>query len=266
MMVPVFLAVVLGACTGSLPEGQVAHQASKIKELEKLPETGKEDAALIDSAQLITGLYEGKTVIPSKDYSGFSYSFDFEERENMVRIRSVDTIAEYKVEYLIVLKDTAGGYSESEFSAFDDSYEFVESYFRVDGKRVDFSEQFFLNLAEEQLTPALIWYDNDFGISSKYYSVNGKDYFLIRGLDLYCNGRQCTGYQIFVIRKSGEELKASAFYFSGLYPYDFENTFLFDQDRDGIPEMFVPKDVDELGGTSDFDIYELEFSRPAKVE
>ena len=265
MIIQVFIAVFLGGCTSSLPNEQAA-KSIETADTFSLQQNDYREVNLVDSTQLITELYKGKEIIPSEGYSDFSYSVSFDEGKKLVTVKSSNTVGGNKVEYFIELKDTAGIYSKDEFSTFDDSYKYVRSYFRVNGKRVEVSKTGLANLPNEKPAPSLLWYEKDFGISGKYHKIGKKEFFLLRGLDLYCNGRQCTSYQVFVIQKKKRKIKANTFYFSGLYPYDFENTFLFDEDGDGNPEMFVPKDIGELRDTGDFEKFELEFSRPVKME
>lgn len=265
MVAHILIAFIFGGCTNNFSNEKPV-RLIEIADTSSLQLYDDPKANLADSASLITELYKEKNIIPAEEYSDFSYSVSFDEVKKLITVKSSNIMAGYKVEYFIELKDTAGIYSKDEFSMFDDSYKYLRSYFRINGEKVELSKKGLANLPNEKPAPSLLWYGKDFGISGKYHKIGGREFFLLRGLDLYCNGRQCTGYQVFAIQKRKTQIKASSLYFSGLYPYDFENTFLFDEDRDGNPEMFVPQNISELRDIGDFDKFELKFFGPVKIE
>lgn len=262
----ILFSISLDSCTENNFTNQNDNQSDKLQNISNTEATTTKEFTLVDSSKLITNLYKDRNIISSKDYSNFTYSVNFDKKESIIQIKSTNTLGGYKVNYFIILKDTLGIYSENQFSTFDDSYKYIKSYFEIDGKKLDLTNVELSNLTGEKVVPSLLWYDQHFGISAKYYNVKDKEYFLIQGLDLYCNGSQCTDYQVFIINKSKEDFQTNAFYFSGLYPYTFENTFLFDEDKDGNFEFFVPKDVKKLDKITDFNIYELEFPMPVKIK
>jgi len=167
-----------------------------------------------------------------------------------VTIKSSTRVKGINISYFISLKDTANIYTSKNFNLAGE-YKYLGSYFELDGKKVDLTNVKISN-NDEFTKPGIIWYESDFGTALKYYNINGKEIFLINGLNYYCNGRYCASYQVFVLQRQEEKLNASTLYYDGQYPFDFENTFLFDSDKDSTPEIYVPKKVEKLNSRSDF--------------
>ena len=212
--------------------------------------------ALQDSSKLIALLYRDLTKFPFKAYSDFSYEVSYNVENKLITIKSSNTIEGNEIDYFILFKDTANVYVREEYSYTDYSYKYIKSYFSINGQEVDLTKINISDLENQKTEPSLLWYGKDFGISAKFYKIEEKEYFLIRGLNLYCNGNHCSSYQMFLLQKDNNRVKASTYYFSGLYPYDFENTFLFNN-NEGKPKFFLPKEVDELKTIEDFELIEV---------
>jgi|GEM_PF-4445407 len=227
-----------------------------------------ENLQIADSSHLITQLYRNVNIISAKEYFDFSYDFSYNPKENTILIKSSKRLDEHKIEYFIVLQNIEEQFNKKNFTPYDDSYKYLSSYFKIDGQKVNLTNIKLSNKDTRLTEPALVWYDESFGISAKHYKLKSKEIFLLRGINLYCNGNQCIDYQIFVIQLQSGHSTANTLYFSGKYPYDFENTFLFDKNADGNPEIFVPKSTRnrELQDISDFEMYTINLSDITKAE
>ena len=111
-------------------------------------------------------------------------------------------------------------------------------------------------MPKRKVYPSGTWHWSIEGSAVKYCKIANKDFYLINGADLYCNGTHCTSYQVYVIAKEGDAVSVNALYFNGIFPYTFENTHFLDIQSDGNPEIFVLKrNVINIKGLDDFDIY-----------
>lgn len=111
----------------------------KVEEYQ-IVDAGINKVILTDSASLITKLYESLTLLPSNEFSDFSYDVNYSSRKKIITIESSNEVAGHKIDYFIVLKDTANLYSKGEFSIHDYSYEILDTYFKIDGEKIDLLE------------------------------------------------------------------------------------------------------------------------------
>lgn len=210
----------------------------------------------VDSVKLLTSLYKDVKVIPSKTFADFSYDLLYDDHAREVTVKSSKNVEETMIEYFIVFKFLGNDFDRSTFSTSDDAVcQYVTSYFKVDNDSINL-ERSLRNNQKEKVAPSLLWYGKDFGITGRCYKFKGKQYFLLRGLDLYCNGHHCTAYQLFAIEKYKSHSKVEVFESAAVYPYDFENTFLFDKHGDGYPDIYLPKQ-DPVESEADFELLTL---------
>ncbi len=211
----------------------------------------------IDSAKVISSLYKGLKIIEEKTYSDFSYDVSYDMASKTVTVKSSKKIEENTIQYVINLRFKGAEFNKNSFSLSDDvSYEYIDSFFRINNDSILLDENL-RNRATEKISPSLLWYGTEFGISAKHCKWKGKEIYLLRGLDIYCNGHHCNKYQLFAIERHGNGLKVVAFNLSAMYPYDFENMFLFDKNSDGQVEIFLPRNVLKIESASDFEMYSL---------
>ena len=212
-----------------------------------------------DSTKLISSLYENKQVFPvHSTFSDFSYNASYFKLKKEIHIKSSKSINHKKISYTIIFNDEEGNFNDSDYSPSDESFKYLDSYFSMEDKTVTLKNKLPTNRPNQKVDPALIWYGVDFGISGKYYQINNRGYYLIRGLDLYCNGRQCNRCQLFIIRENDGNLLVDAFTLQELFPYTFESIFLFDSNSDQNPEIYITKEgVEQLSSTQDFIKFEI---------
>ncbi len=209
-----------------------------------------------DSSKILTSLYKDVKILPGKTFSGFSYNVSYNAHTRQVTIRSGKNVEGTSIEYFIDFKLKGKDFDRNTFVPSDDTqFEYLNSFFKINGDSIGLGKTL-RNSPAEMIGPSLLWYGDEFGFSGRCYKFKGKEVLLLRGLDLYCNGHHCSAYQLYAIEKDERKYKVEVFKSRSAYPYDFENTFLFDRHADGKPEIYLPIN-DNVSSPKDFQIYTL---------
>jgi len=211
----------------------------------------------LDSIELDSILYFGKKRIPEITGGKFSYNLNYYPNDSTISITSKSKIAGNELEYNVFLHYNGKDFVENQFHIYDEEkFRYFKSTLSINQKTINLTEVYFANLPKRKVYPAGMWHWSIESSAVKYYKIANKEFFLINGADLYCNGSHCTSYQVYVIAKEDDLFSVNALYFKGLFPYTFENTHFLDIESDGNPEIFVPKSgIKSIKGLDDFDIY-----------
>ncbi|MDJ1500695.1 hypothetical protein [Xanthocytophaga agilis] len=203
-------------------------------------------------------LYKGAEILPYSDFSDFSFKIFYNEQTKIISARSLKKAGGHIIEYRILMKFLGKKYDRESFSIYDDSqYEYYKSLILIDNEEIDLTPVRLVNTKDDIASPFLLWYQKDFDVAVRYYKIKEREIFLFNGVNLYCNGHYCRSYQVFLIQKINNTSKAYGFYYNGLNPVTFQETYLFKTENTPFPQIFVPKNVDELKSKKDFDIYEI---------
>ncbi|WP_121811966.1 hypothetical protein [Mucilaginibacter kameinonensis] len=215
---------------------------------------------IVDSSSIINGLYKNLKVIPSIDGYAFSYKHTYSPKSKIIKIVCTKKIDGTNVEYDVELKDTKGVYNRNSFSIGDD-YKYITSYFLFDGIKLSLNKVHALNSEDDFLTQiSNIWSGDKTFATTKYYSIKKKKIILIKGIDPFCNGHNCTDYVVYVLQKENGKGSVNAIHFDGTNgPYDFNNFKLF-YDADGVnTAMLIPKNSRPVKSKHDVDMYKINF-------
>jgi hypothetical protein len=212
-------------------------------------------------------LYSDKILLKEKIGGPFNHVIEYDPTSKIIDIKCTNSINSIKIEYEIYLKSQVEKFDKEKFTLFDtDNYEYLKSILKIGINTLDITKKHFENLDSRNLYPSGVWNGSLDGTSLKYYKIAGREILLICGLDMECNGSDCTGYQMYIVQIINDKISFHALLFPGNYPYYFENTFLFENENDNNPAIYVPKlDVSDLKGIEDFDIFSIDFNSLKKL-
>jgi len=112
---------------------------------------------------------------------------------------------------------------------------------------------------EKNIYPAGLWHWSVEDVGSvKMAEYKNKIYILLNGANIFCNGSQCTSYQLYamVYNKVTKQLNFNAIETDGLYPYLFSSKQFCESTVDKLPEFYVLKNgVINILGLEDFNIF-----------
>jgi len=254
-----------GACTWSDTSSSERYRDGEMNHLAAVEEeqNNKWIVPNLDSIAVLSGLDSNMEVFPYNCCADFSYSFTFDPSEENVTIKSSGSLCGFALDYYIILHDEKGVYSPDSFYYGDVTFEYLKSFFVIDSIRLELIPDIvFANAFSEvvspsfrEVQPSLIWHGID-TYGGRCFKVGRRYFFVVQGLNLYCNGTACTSNQIFVIQLADGEASIDVFYLDTFYPYGFETFFLYDKNCDSIPEVLIPA-VEQPSGVKDFEWYEL---------
>lgn len=210
----------------------------------------------LDSLELYNLLYSNKQILPSQtNFRPFTLSTT---NRNDTIIFSAKTITkDIKIKYDLYVKSSL---SKEDFKWYnEDQYENIRATFTIDKTVIDIMGLKFFN-SDSKIYPAGLWHWSleDVG-SIKMTEYNNKIYILLNGVDLFCNGSQCSSYQLYalVYDKVTKLVKFNAILTEGLYPYQFSTLHLFKSEMvDKLPEFYILKNgITEIYGIEDFNVY-----------
>lgn len=133
--------ILISGCTNDISENKQQKEIKILKQENNFISSKNKE----DSNYILTKLYKNLTIFPSNNFSDFSYSVSFIEKDKLITVRSENIIAEHKLEYYIILKDINNRYKQKDFSIHDESYKYIDSYFKVDGKKLGLKDSFLSN-------------------------------------------------------------------------------------------------------------------------
>jgi hypothetical protein len=214
----------------------------------------------IDSSSIINGLYKGVKIISSINGQTFSYKYTYEPKSKIVKVVCIKKIDDSNVEYNIELKDTKGVFNRNSFSVGDD-YKYITSYFMLDGIKLSLDKVHALRSEDDFLTQiSNIWSGDKSSTTIKLYKVGKKKIFLIKGLNPFCNGHNCTDYVVYILQKENGKGSINAIHFDGTNnPYDFNNFKLFYGSDVLYPAILVPKNSRPIRSKLDVNTYKICF-------
>lgn len=217
----------------------------------------------LDSLMLVKLLYGDKKVLESQSLlMPFSIKSKFSHRK--LFFDSKGRVNGNEISYNIVLKSNI---TSEKFNWSDDGLEkCINASISFNNSRISIIDSIFVN-NERKVYPAGIWHWSvgDIG-SAKLLEYNGKIYILLNGANLFCNGNNCTSYQLYILiyDKTTKQLIFNAIETEGKYPYLFSSLNLFDKDGDNLPDFYIVKNnIDEITGIEDFELYS--FNKQGKV-
>lgn len=187
-----------------------------------------------------------------------TYDLEFDESKSILSIKSSSIIEEIELVYQIEYEFEKNKFESDGFNFFKEGIDgYLNSSIGVNGWKTDLTNVHFANDKTEKISPAGPWHGSIEESALKYYQIKDSEIFLLNGVNLFCNGRYCTSYQVFIVVKMENSLSSYALYFDGKF-YSFDDIRLVDIEKDGIAEIFVPKDESgEINSIADFDIYSI---------
>ena len=223
------------------------------------------DINKISPEMLDSILYAHKFRLKEINKGRFSYEPEFIRGKEIIKIVSRSRVNGQDIEYTIEVRNKDSNLNINKFNFINEqSYEYLNSKIRIGRVSIDITNSHFVN-DSSRVQPAGLWHGSIDSSALKYYRYNNRDYYLLNGANLYCNGTHCNSFQVYLLVKNKNNLKINSIYFQGLPPYEFENIHLVDIYKDGYPEIYIPKgDVAEIKGIKDFDIYTIDSSGELK--
>lgn len=221
------------------------------------------DTPTIDSKTLDSLLYREKFRLEELKKGKFSYATSYNRKRHTASIASRTKVGKNRVEYNIYFETPLNNFDLDNADFFNDtSFTYLSSEIRIDKRKTDLTNLTFVNDSSSKVFPAGPWHWSVEESGLKYYSYKGKEYYLINGANLYCNGTHCNSFQIYLVIIDNVSIKAFAFFLDGVLPYTFDEVHLIDSDADGNPEIYIPKrDIRKIEGISDFQLYEVDNSQ-----
>lgn len=212
----------------------------------------------LDSLTLYNLLYSNKELIQSHiNFKPFTLSTT--SSNDTIIFSAKTTTKDIKVKYDLHVKSNL---SKEDFKWYnEDQYENIRATFTIDKTMIDISGFKFLN-SNSKIYPAGLWHWSleDLG-SIKMTEYNNKIYMLLNGVDLFCNGSQCSSYQLYalVYDKVTKQVKFNAILTEGLYPYQFSAIHLYKSEGSNkLPEFYILKDsITEIYGIEDFNVFKF---------
>jgi len=220
-----------------------------------------------DTGNIITKFYQNVKAIPYKTDYSFDYKYTFDQINKIIKVVSSKKIGGDSLHYIIDLKDTKGIFNNSHFSVGDD-YQYISSYFMIGDLKLPLNKVHGLNSENNLLTQiSNVWSDRSDAMV-KSYRIADRKIYLIKGINPFCNGRNCTDYVVYILQVENGKGSIQAIYFNGINRlYDFNNTNLFyDQSSSTNPKIFIPKTGKLVNSIDAFDIYDVRFNKLIKVK
>jgi hypothetical protein len=219
-----------------------------------------------DTLPIFDQLYGNLKILPSKNEYGFDYNYNFNKNTKIITVTCKKKIDSNNLKFVIVLKDSKGIYDKNTFSVGDD-YKYITSYFMIDNFKLSVSRLHALNSENNFLTQISDVWSKDKSINSiKYYRINQKTIYLIKGTNPYCNGHNCSDYVIYLLQKKNEKVSINALYLSGTSNfYNFNNLNLFFNEDTKNPEFYFPKKDSEINSKQDLNIYKIYFDKLVQI-
>lgn len=234
----------------------VGCKQSEVKNTLPLATIGESNANMsLDSMTLSDLLYANKRIIPSLT-SLKPFSLSVNRKNGMLVFSAETTVNRLKIEYEVFVKSSMDikefNWQENEISNYSGAR------IKVDKTWIDvFGAKFFDT--EKNIYPAGLWHWSVEDIGSvKMVDYNDKVYILLNGANIFCNGSQCTSYQLYVMvyNKSTKQLNFNAIETDGLYPYLFSSIQFCESAVDKLPEFYILKNgVTNILGLEDFNIF-----------
>ena len=209
----------------------------------------------IDSLMLFELLYGDKKILKSNSLLQ-PFSIESKSTNGKMFFDAKGSLNGNEVSYNLVLKSSV---SVEKFNWSNDGLEnCIGASMSFNNSRITINDSSFIN-NKSKIYPAGLWHWSveDIG-SMKSIDYSDKIYALLNGSNLYCNGKGCTSYQLYILvyDKKTKQLIFNAIETDGKYPYLFSSLNLFDTDKDGLPEFYIVKDnIDEIMGSTDFELY-----------
>ncbi len=211
-----------------------------------------------DSLQLDSLLYKDKFVLTEIAFAeGFSYNLSYNIQSKVITAIAKNEVKNHQIRYDINLQYNYDSFVGDKFHFYDEaSYLYINSKFEINKKQIDLRGVSFINEEDRKLFPAGIWMNFEGEPTIKYYKYYGKEYLLLNGQDLFCNGSHCSSFQLYIIVINGDEIQVNPFLLSGVWPYLYTNIKLVDLEKDGLPDIYILKsEKAEIRSINDFDIY-----------
>ena len=209
----------------------------------------------LDPSTLYKLLYSNKRIIPSHN-SLKPFSLSVNRKNDMIIFSAQKTVNRLKIEYDVFVK------SNMDVKDFNwqenDIHNYAGATIKVDKTLIDiFNVKFFDT--KKNIYPAGLWHWSVEDIGSvKVAEYNNKIYILINGANIFCNGSQCTSYQLYamVFNKKTKQLNFNAIETDGLYPYLFSSIQFCESKVNKLPEFYILKNgVTSIFGLEDFNIF-----------
>lgn len=217
----------------------------------------------VDSLRILKELYGRSEILQSIDIENFTTTNSFDSSTKQVKVSCIQNSANHKITYVVIFKDTAKIYSESQFVPTDE-YKYIDSYVILDSDTLRLKNLTSIN-DNSKIEPINIWYGKDFGIAGRYYKLSNKEVFFFRGLSMYCN--VCSNYKILVIQKNDSGTSINYLNTNSFYPIDFENTFLHTSGNKQNPVFYVIKrKSSEVHSKKDLEKYQLNELKVSKIQ
>jgi hypothetical protein len=209
-----------------------------------------------DTSNMEYVLYNDVNVLKEDTVNNFFYQTLFDKKTKILSQISTCTLNTDTVTYVVNLKIQEKHFDKSKFNFLVTKFKYLSSSIHLNVHKINITNQVFANVKGLTIYPIGLGKSSSSTVL-KYYEYNHKSYYLLSGGELECNGNQCTGYQIYIITKDNAgSYRFNALRYNGVFPYEFSNTYLFDQEKDGLPDIYVTKDYcEKVSKKSDFDIY-----------
>ncbi|MEO5984207.1 MAG: hypothetical protein ABIP80_01810 [Ferruginibacter sp.] len=194
----------------------------------------------IDSTKLIDSLYRNVNILQSTVVDSFNCNHTYKQESRQIEVNCIGKVYNHNFGYMLILSDTGNLYKK-EFFEPSDEYDYGRSFLFLDGKMINITGLKYIN-DTSLIDPLNVWYGKNFGFVAKYYHLDDREVFLIRGINYFCNGNYCTNYKIIVLQKFKDTHTSAALIdYPGNYPYNFENTFLFYPKNSKVPKLYIVK-------------------------
>lgn len=213
-----------------------------------------------DSGIIIRALYKNVKLLPSKHFRHFDYKYSYDKITKIIRVVCTKKINKTNLEYIVKLKDNSGIFNDRNFSV-GDNYQYITSYLLMDNLKLPLDSIYAINGGNNFLVQVSnVWNNEASSTTIKVYKVGNRKILLIKGINPYCNGNNCSDYVVYILQEFGGKASLNAVYFNGKnYPYDFNSISLFYRSGIKNPEILVPKIDKFVTGLQDFYIYEIDF-------
>lgn len=215
------------------------------------------DSFKLADNKLIDSLYKDVILFKSTLVDSFECSHKYDQSKKIIEVNCTGIVNGHNFGYLLLLSDTALIYNKDLFEP-SEEYKYKGSMLFLDGNKIEITGLKYLN-EKNVIDPVNVWYGKDFGVAAKYYMLDDREVYLIRGINYYCNGSNCMNYKILLIQKfkSSNSTFVNAINLPGNYPYSFENFFLFRLKNDPIPKLYIVNEGKSGIRLSDYKIVNL---------
>lgn len=213
---------------------------------EKVEVVGNAEVArssLVDSINTLSDLYSNHQLFPESTFEDFSYDYTFSDHE--ITLLSGKMMENDSLRYECVFRDSTV-FDRSDFlyqELLDNEYSKSQLVINGENISLDNLNSVGVDVDATAIKPLLLWYDSGYGYTAKQISITSKrKVILLRGLDMFCNGYNCTDYLLVIIyMEAGKATRTWCHRMSDASYYSFEDIHLFDTDMDTYPELYLPK-------------------------